>query len=57
MTKDGELLREVVLDLPHWTYDSSAQAADGAGGSYILSVAQVSATYGAGPFATLQVGA
>ncbi len=57
VTKDGDVLREVALTAPFWTYDAGAQLADGAGGSYTLSVAQVSATYGAGPFASLQVGA
>ena len=57
VTKDGAVLREVVRDTPLWTYSAADQASDGAGDSFTLSVAQVSATYGAGPFATLQVGA
>jgi hypothetical protein len=56
VSKDGALLRDVALDAPHWTYTAALQTADGAGGSFTLSVAQLSATYGAGPFATLQVG-
>ncbi len=42
------LLREVVVDGPGWTYAHAAAVADGATTGYTLSVAQISATYGAG---------
>jgi hypothetical protein len=46
---DGtEQLREVLLTAPTWTYSRAAQAIDGISGTFEVTVAQVSATYGAG---------
>lgn len=48
-------LREELLDTPEWTYSSAAQVDDGVGGAFEITVAQVSATYGAGLPARLTV--
>ncbi|MEP3687303.1 MAG: glycoside hydrolase/phage tail family protein [Sulfitobacter dubius] len=46
---DGtEQLREVLLNVPTWTYSRAVQASDGISGTFEVTVAQVSATYGAG---------
>ncbi|MEM6578366.1 MAG: glycoside hydrolase TIM-barrel-like domain-containing protein [Pseudomonadota bacterium] len=49
------LLREETTTAPGWTYTAAAQAADGLVGGYDISVAQISARFGAGRFATLTV--
>ncbi|GAB4269138.1 MAG: glycoside hydrolase TIM-barrel-like domain-containing protein [Pararhodobacter sp.] len=52
---NGSVVREELLDAPAYVYDPGEQAADGVAGPFTLEVAQVSATYGAGLFATLDV--
>ncbi|MEC3862228.1 glycoside hydrolase/phage tail family protein [Mesobacterium sp. TK19101] len=47
----GQVLREVTLEAPVWTYSAGMQGADGITGVFEVAVAQVSAKYGAGPFA------
>ncbi len=54
--KDGSVLRELALTEPRWRYESTAQGADGAGVSFEIHVAQVSAKFGAGVFAKTVVG-
>ncbi len=49
--KNGDVLREHALTEPHWRYEHTAQAADGAGMSFGVHVAQVSAKFGPGVFA------
>ena len=49
---DGSIVREVNVTTPEWTYDAAQQAADGAGGDCEVAVAQVSARFGPGPFAS-----
>ncbi len=49
--KNDNVLREHVLTEPHWRYEHTAQAADGAGMSFGIHVAQVSAKFGPGVFA------
>ncbi len=51
----GVLLRQATVAAPAWTYDSAAQAADGASGIVTISVAQVSARFGPGPARSLPV--
>jgi hypothetical protein len=46
--KDGAVLREEVVGMPAWTYDTDAQATDAALGAITVEVAQLSARYGAG---------
>ncbi|WP_424833341.1 baseplate multidomain protein megatron [Ruegeria sp.] len=52
----GSVLREVVIGSASWHYSAAMKAADGLSESYEFVVAQVSATYGPGPFARLGVG-
>ncbi|MBD3662939.1 glycoside hydrolase/phage tail family protein [Sulfitobacter sp. TSTF-M16] len=49
----SEILRETSVNAPHWRYEASARAADGTPETVTFAVAQVSASFGAGPFATL----
>ncbi|MGJ8618207.1 MAG: baseplate multidomain protein megatron [Sulfitobacter sp.] len=51
------VLRESVVDSPSWTYSSAEQANDGVGAAFVVSVAQISATYGAGLARRLDVAA
>lgn len=51
----GTVLREEVLTAAEWLYTATAQAADGAEDEFTVSVAQVSAVYGAGLFAQASV--
>ncbi len=50
-----QVLREVMVDSPHWTYDAVAQAADGVAAGFDLQVAQISAAFGAGRPAVLSI--
>ena len=52
----GSVLREVVIGSASWRYSAAMKAADGLSESYEFAVAQVSATYGPGPFARLGAG-
>ena len=52
----GVLLRETEVFTSAWTYTTSMQASDVAGTAFQISVAQVSARFGAGPFTTLSLG-
>ena len=54
IVQGDEVIREVFCDAPAWGYDS---AQDGLTGLYEVHVAQVSARYGAGPFARLVLSA
>lgn len=51
VTLGGTVLREVSVVTPQWTYTAAMRAADGAGA--VISVAQVSDRFGAGPFRNL----
>ena len=51
-----QVLREITVDAPEWTYTAAAQAQDGITGPFTVQVAQVSALYGAGAVATLGIG-
>jgi hypothetical protein len=55
VSKDGVLLRETHVAAPAWYYGAGEQNADGAVAPFTVSVAQVSAAYGAGPAQTLWV--
>ncbi len=52
----GAVLRETVVSAPNWQYSDAMKLEDGLSGAYELSVAQVSASYGPGAVARLQVG-
>ena len=47
--QNGVVLREEIVDRASWTYTTQMRADDGAAGPALISVAQVSALYGAGP--------
>jgi hypothetical protein len=49
------LVRQSDVQVPYWTYTAAMQAADGASGAVELHVSQVSARYGPGPAARLDV--
>ena len=51
----GVIRREVDLTAPLWTYAAAQQAADGVSGPFSIEVAQVSASFGPGLFAALEV--
>ena len=57
VVQDGTVLREEFTTTPSWTYLASAQTADGQTGFYSIEVAQVSASFGAGPFAQVTLAA
>ncbi|MEO1452401.1 MAG: glycoside hydrolase/phage tail family protein [Pseudomonadota bacterium] len=46
----GALVREAFVNAPSWTYRAADQASDGVTGPYEVAVAQVSESFGAGPF-------
>jgi len=53
--KDDAVIREVVIGAANWTYSAQAQAADGISAPYSVNVSQISAIFGAGPFASIAV--
>lgn len=52
VVKDGVILREETLSAPTFSYGFAAQTADGAVAPFVVEVAQISATYRAGLFAS-----
>jgi len=52
---EGAIVREETVTSPSWTYGSAVKAADGITGGFDLQVAQVSAKFGAGVFASRHV--
>lgn len=52
----GQVIREVAVSSPAWTYDSAMRQADGLTAGYRVAVAQNSARFGVGPFNTIEVG-
>jgi len=55
ITQNGTLKREVTVTVPSWTYDTAMLATDVGDGDFDVSIAQVSARFGAGPFNRIQV--
>lgn len=53
--QNGQVIREAVTTAPNWSYEAAAQSVDGLSGAFAFTVAQVSASYGAGPAARLMV--
>ncbi|WP_372572921.1 baseplate multidomain protein megatron [Ruegeria jejuensis] len=53
VTREGALLREVTLRAPEWTYTEAMQVQDGAESGVRIEVAQVSARFGPGLFASM----
>nr|WP_143535112.1 glycoside hydrolase TIM-barrel-like domain-containing protein [Roseivivax jejudonensis] len=54
--RGAEVLREASTDAPRWRYEAGALGTDLAGGPVRLAVAQVSARFGPGPAARLDLG-
>ncbi|MBR9838580.1 MAG: host specificity protein [Rhodobacteraceae bacterium] len=52
VVQDGSVLREAQVSQPSWTY---TPAQDGLSGAYAIEVAQISARYGPGPYARLEL--
>ncbi|HDZ80199.1 MAG TPA: host specificity protein [Roseobacter sp.] len=55
LLQDGIVFREVITTEPDWRYDAETRQMDGVTGAFALSVAQISASYGAGPAAQISV--
>ena len=55
IAQNGAIRREVMLHGPQFTYDAMMQAADGITGGFGIAVAQVSALWGPGPEAVLEL--
>ncbi len=49
------LLRELDVTTPGWSYTAAMQVADGVGASFAIEVAQISQSFGPGPYARLTV--
>ncbi len=50
-----EVRREVIVSVAHWTYSATDRAADGVAAPFELHVAQVSESFGPGPFARMTI--
>ncbi|MDK3072954.1 glycoside hydrolase/phage tail family protein [Sedimentitalea sp. JM2-8] len=55
VAQGSKTIREAVVSKPNWTYSHAQRMEDALLGSYEVSVAQVSALYGAGPYTSIQV--
>ncbi|MBF9036039.1 host specificity protein [Rhodobacterales bacterium HKCCE2091] len=55
VSDSGGVRRETTVTVPAWTYTAAAQAADGTASPFIVEVAQISARYGPGPFARIDI--
>ncbi|MBW6505587.1 MAG: glycoside hydrolase/phage tail family protein [Rhodobacteraceae bacterium] len=55
VVESGVIRREDVTELPAWDYTVAMRAADGIAGACEIHVAQLSDTFGAGPFARIQI--
>jgi hypothetical protein len=53
--QDGQVIREAQTTSATWRYDQNMRLQDGTDGPVTVSVAQISASYGAGPAAHLVV--
>lgn len=53
--KNGAAVRQVDIAAPGFAYTAAMRAADGTGGGYMLEVAQLSESFGPGPFRRLDV--
>jgi hypothetical protein len=51
----GATRREVLLASPAWRYSDVARAADGISGPFAIEVAQISETFGPGPFTRIEI--
>ena len=52
---DSEIRREETVSVPGWTYTASQRAADAASAGFEIHVAQLSDTFGPGPFGRIEI--
>jgi hypothetical protein len=57
VTQSNQLLREVTVTEPNWTYTATKRLEDGVSGIFEVSVAQNSARFGPGLYATVTINA
>ncbi len=55
VSQNGQILREAHTTSSTWHYDQNMQTSDGVAGAVLVSVAQISASYGGGPPAYIEV--
>lgn len=55
ISKAGQIVREVAVGSPSWTYSEAQMDSDGVGSSFEVAVAQRSDRFGLGPFTTVTV--
>ncbi|MEX5729275.1 hypothetical protein Ga0609869_002628 [Rhodovulum iodosum] len=52
---EGAILREAQVGVPEWSYGAGMQAADGAVPPFSIEVAQISDSYGPGPYRRIEI--
>ena len=57
VTKAGATVREETVSSPKWTYAAADIASEIGSGGYVVSVAQISGRFGAGPFVPITLAA
>jgi len=55
VTEGAAVVREMTIAQTQWTYTAAMRGSDGVGSSFEIHVAQLSDSYGAGPFARITV--
>ncbi|WP_371227070.1 baseplate multidomain protein megatron [Roseovarius sp. 2305UL8-3] len=50
VSQNSTVVREEIINQPFWTYGAAERAADGLAGFYQIEAAQISASFGTGPF-------
>ncbi|PKP71609.1 MAG: host specificity protein [Alphaproteobacteria bacterium HGW-Alphaproteobacteria-4] len=55
VVENGAIRREAITEAPAWAYSAAMRAADGITGACEIHVAQLSDTFGAGPFARIEI--
>ena len=53
--QNGEVIRETIVGTSNWAYNNAAQTEDGLSGFFQITVAQISASYGPGPAASVTI--
>ena len=55
VVRHGDVLRQVEVGAPSWSYTAAAQAEDGAVPPYAIGIAQLSRSFGPGPFTEIAI--
>lgn len=55
VVRGGEIRRDAIVPLREWSYPAALRAADGVGAPFEIHVAQLSDSFGAGPFARIAI--